>query len=149
MKKQNPWKTSIAPFLTAALLCIGPSVAASDTDERPKSFYDKISDGNCQSDAIDEALLLANQDNSTAQNFLGTVYLAGSCVRQNDIEALRWFRLAAEQGDAQAQFNIGLMYYAGNGVEIDYAQAVHWFRLAAEQGYEKAQAALSSIPSAP
>jgi len=145
MKKQNPWKTSIAPFLTAALLCISPSVAASSFDESTNRFFDKIRDGNCQS-TIDEALLLANQDDIAAQIFFGIAYSAGYCVQQDDTEALVWYRLAARRGNAHAQYNIGIMYAGGRGVERDDAQAVRWFRLAAEQGHEDAQAALSRIP---
>jgi len=85
MKKQNLWKPSIAPFLTATLLCIQPSVAASGLDESPDRFFEKIRDGNCQS-VVDEALLLAHQDNIAAQNFLGVAYsdvsLHGRDMRQ-------------------------------------------------------------------
>jgi len=149
MKKQKLWKTSIASFLTAALLCIVPSVAASDSDGNP--FFKKISEGNCQSGDIDEALLLANQDDIAAQSFLGVAYLDGLCGQQyNATEGLRWLRRAAEQGnDASAQYTVGWMYEDGYGVEQDDAQALRWYRLAAEQGHEEAQVALSRLSSAP
>ena len=61
---------------------------------------------------------------------------------QDDVEAVRWFRLAAEQGHAKAQFYLGLMYRTGKGVPQDYVEAARWFRLAAEQGDAKAQYSL-------
>ena len=60
-------------------------------------------------------------------------------MRQNDVEAAKWYRLAAEQGDADAQFNLGLMYDDGKGVPQDDVEAVKWYRLAAEQDDADAQ----------
>ena len=34
---------------------------------------------------------------------------SGSAVSPDDIEAVRWFRLAAEQGHAGAQYNLGVL----------------------------------------
>ena len=59
--------------------------------------------------------------------------------RQDDREAVKWFRMAAEQGDANAQFNLGFMYATGTGVPQDNREAVKWYRLAAEQGLANAQ----------
>ena len=58
---------------------------------------------------------------------------------ENDLEAVRWFRLAADQGDADAQSNLGLMYANGEGVLEDAPEAVKWLRLAADQGVAAAQ----------
>ena len=60
-------------------------------------------------------------------------------VRQDDAEAVRWYRLAAEQGHATAQTNLGFRYDNGRGVPEDDAEAVRWYRLAAEQGNANAQ----------
>ena len=62
------------------------------------------------------------------------MYANGRGVRQDDAQAVQWYRKAAEQGYAQAQFNLGNMYVDGRGARQDYAQAVHWYRKAAEQG---------------
>ena len=56
-------------------------------------------------------------------------------VSEDDVEAVRWYRMAAEQGDANAQFNLGVMYDNGEGVSEDDVEAVRWWRLAAEQGH--------------
>ena len=67
------------------------------------------------------------------------MYVEGQGVRQDDAQAVQWYRKAAEQGDAKAQSNLGLMYYNGQGVRQDYIQAVQWYRKAAEQGLADAQ----------
>jgi TPR repeat protein len=44
------------------------------------------------------------------------MYSRGDGVPQDDVEAVRWFRLAAEQGLALAQYFLGRSYDNGNGV---------------------------------
>ncbi|BBF13005.1 hypothetical protein NTHiID20_04950 [Haemophilus influenzae] len=87
-------------------------------------------------------LPLAEQGNADAQFNLGLMYYNGRGVKQDDFEAVKWFRKAAEQGDADAQFNLGVMYAKGQGVKQDDVEAVKWYRKAAEQGYADAQAVL-------
>ena len=70
------------------------------------------------------------------------MYHDGYGVRQEYLEAAKWYRRAAEQGHAGGQFNLGLMHWLGVGAPHDYAEAVTWFRRAADQGDEKAQFAL-------
>ena len=83
--------------------------------------------------------LAAEQGDADAQHDLGVAYQDGDRVRQNDEEAVRWFRLAAEQGHIAARHELGLAYANGTGVPQDAAEAVRWFRLAADQGYAVAQ----------
>ena len=71
------------------------------------------------------------------------MYANGDGVREDDVEAVRWYRKAAEQGLAQAQYNLGVMYANGDGVREDDVEAVRWFRKAAEQGLAHAQEALA------
>ena len=89
--------------------------------------------------------LAAEQENADAQSSLGSMYLTGHGVSQNDEEAFRWFRLAAEQGNAVDQNNAGRMYELGRGVPQDYDQAVKWYRLSAEQGYDLATQNLQNL----
>ena len=60
-------------------------------------------------------------------------------MRQDYVEALRWYRKATDQGYIQAQNDLGGMYYEGKGVHQDYAEALRWFRKAAVQGDAAAQ----------
>jgi TPR repeat protein len=62
------------------------------------------------------------------------MYANGKGVKQDDAEAVRWYRKAAEQGNAKAQFNLGVMYDLGKGVKQDDAEAVKWYRKAAFSG---------------
>ncbi|MBG8749842.1 sel1 repeat family protein, partial [Neisseria meningitidis] len=55
-------------------------------------------------------------------------------VRQDDVEAVRWFRQAAAQGVAQAQNNLGVMYAERRGVRQDRALAQEWFGKACQNG---------------
>ena len=64
-------------------------------------------------------------------------------VKQDDVQAVDWYRKAAKQGLADAQFFVGWMYDHGRGEKQDQAQAqaqaVIWYRKAAEQGHAVAQ----------
>ena len=60
----------------------------------------------------------------------------GCGVPQDDVQAVKWYRLAADQGDADAQSNLGLMYANGRGVPQDHVQAHKWFDLAGAGGDE-------------
>ena len=89
--------------------------------------------------ALIEFLPLAERGNALAQLMVGRMYDDGNGVVHDDVEAVKWYRLAADQGVALAQFSIGMMYRNGNGVVQDYVEAVKWLRLSADQGEEWAQ----------
>lgn len=57
----------------------------------------------------------------------------------NNLEAVKWYRLAAEQGNADAQFALGILHSFGQCVPKDSTEAVKWYRMAAEQGHPTAQ----------
>jgi uncharacterized protein len=81
----------------------------------------------------------AENGDARAQSLLARMYYRGRAVRQDQVEALKWFRLAADKGDAVAQFNLGVMYSEGQIVSQDHAEAEKWYRLAADQGNPQAQ----------
>ena len=90
-------------------------------------------------------LKAAQKGFSEAQNNLGLMYAHGIGVKQDDAQAVYWYRKAAEQGHARSQFNLGLMHQHGRGVKIDLAEAVHWYRKAAEQGHAGGQCNLGRM----
>jgi TPR repeat protein len=94
---------------------------------------------NDQSTDLEKLIQQASQGGAEAQFKLGWMYLAGRGVPQDNVEAVRWYRLAADQGYANAQFNLGNMYRNGEGVPQDDVEAVRWYRLAADQGDAYAQ----------
>lgn len=92
-----------------------------------------------------KTLQAAGQGYAAAQYNLGLMYDQGRGVRQDDAQAVQWYRKAAEQGDAEAQFNLGVMHADGRGVRQDPVQAEQWYRKAAEQGYANAQYNLGAM----
>jgi len=87
----------------------------------------------------------ADSGNANAQFTLGSRYLRGEGVEQDNFAALRWFTLAAESGNANAQYNIAVMYLNGIGVVKDPAQAVTWFVRAADNGDPPSQYTLAVL----
>jgi len=81
---------------------------------------------------------LANKGDVRTQSMLGSMYLKGQGVAQNNVEAARWYRKAADQGDVKAQNNLGVIYYGGQGVPEDHVQAYKWFAIVASTGNEQA-----------
>jgi TPR repeat protein len=76
----------------------------------------------------------ADASDGAAMTLLGELYNQGLGVRQDSLEAARWYRLAAERGDAHAMASLGLMTADGRGVTKDTAAARTWFEKAAGLG---------------
>ena len=69
----------------------------------------------------------ALQGNLDAQVFCGQIYDNGSyCVRQDLLEALKWYRMAAKQGDPRSQIKLASCYYHGDGMPEDMNYAYAW-----------------------
>jgi hypothetical protein len=84
-----------------------------------------------------QVLSKAKAGDPKAEFLIGKGYCTG--VPQDQVEAVRWWRMAADQGYVSAQVGLGAAYNAGKGVPKDQAQAVIWYRKAAEQGSAWAQ----------
>jgi TPR repeat protein len=91
---------------------------------------------------------LAEKGDARAQYLLGTLYMEGKGVEQNDATAFMWFLRAANQGDATAQYNVGVSYAAGTGVPKSAVDAAKWFLRAANQGMVFAQLNLGLLYAA-
>lgn len=75
------------------------------------------------------------------QYISGATYASGDGVRQNDREAVKWYRPAAQGGDKHAQLLLGTVPCNRNtAVEQDVALGVKRFQLSALQGKEEAVA---------
>ena len=85
---------------------------------------------------------LAEKGFAKAQMNLGVIYASGQGVPKDNVEAMRWSRVAAEQGYPSAQNIMGFIYLQGQGVTQDFKVAFDWFKLAAEQGHADAQSNL-------
>ncbi|HHF5802937.1 TPA: tetratricopeptide repeat protein [Haemophilus influenzae] len=83
-------------------------------------------------------LPLAEQGNAQAQLMLGNMYANGLGVKQDDVEAVKWYRKAAEQGVANAQAILGFLYFLGKrGVQVNKSLAKEWFGKACDNGYQE------------
>ena len=65
------------------------------------------------------------------------MYNKGLGVKQDDVEAVRWYRQAAELGDAQAQFMLGFSYLLGKGIQVNKSLAKEWFGKACDNGEQR------------
>jgi hypothetical protein len=120
-----------------------PSPIAQGVDTRQVSPSPSVSCADITGRSqLEDVRSCAEQGDAIAQVNLGFMYANGEGVPEDDVEAVRWYRLATEQGLAEAQFYLGLMYDNGRGVPEDDVEAVRWYRLAAEQGVVEGQTAL-------
>jgi len=87
---------------------------------------------------VAEAVASKEPGNAEAQFRLGLKYSHGESVRQDHVEAAKWYRKAAEQGHAGAQNSLGVLYDTGQGVPQNHLEAAKWFARAAEQGEDYA-----------
>ena len=127
-------KTLLTTALFGASVFSFQSTAWADTPEQQfQQGFEASTRGDYQT-AFKLWLSLAEQGNASAQFNLGNMYANGQGVKQDDFEAVKWFRQAAEQGQANAQANLGSAYSAGRGVRQDDTEAVKWFKKAAENG---------------
>ncbi|HUD01174.1 MAG TPA: tetratricopeptide repeat protein [Rhabdochlamydiaceae bacterium] len=75
-----------------------------------------------------------------AHVFLGSCYLLGIGVKQNNQEGIQWIRTGAELGDPNAQWTLALYTKLGvSGLTQNANEAFHWFKKAAEAGHNNAQ----------
>ena len=82
---------------------------------------------------------LAETGHAKSQQRLGYLNETGSGVPKDNLEAMKWYKLAAAQGLPAAQYSVGNMYDSGTGVSRNYSEALKWYRLAANQSYAMAQ----------
>jgi len=89
---------------------------------------------------------LAELGDSTSQYLLGEMFAFGYGVKQDDEQAMYWFRRAGRMwGIGHGYTAAGAAYYVGekNVARRNYIEAVKWYRVAAEGGYRQAATTLS------
>lgn len=80
-------------------------------------------------DAFPLFLELAENDNASAQYYLGKIY-ENALVYDS---AFYWYSRSAEHGNAFAQGFLGNCYRHGHGTDKDIGQAVYWYKKSADQ----------------
>lgn len=66
------------------------------------------------------------------------MYHEGHGVKQDYIEAMKWYLKSANKGFIDAYYNLGLMYEEGLGVRKNIPEAIKWYQKAADLGSEEA-----------
>lgn len=76
--------------------------------------------------------------NPEAQNYLGEIYLNGcDSVPENEVEALKLFKLSAKKNLTSALKNVGNCYYYGWGTSQNIKEAIKWYNKAADEGCDE------------
>ncbi|AXP40313.1 sel1 repeat family protein [Haemophilus influenzae] len=128
-------KTLLTTALFGASIFSFQSTAWADTPEQQfQQGLTAYEQSNYQT-AFKLWLPLAEQGDAQAQGGLGMMYERGLGVKQDDFEAVNWYRKAAEQGDADAQAILGFLYLLGErGVQVNKSLAKEWFGKACDNG---------------
>jgi TPR repeat protein len=91
-------------------------------------------------------LLAAEQNDPTAQIYLGTMHCQGlGGIPRDPMGGAAWFHVAADQGYAEAQTDLGVQYLNGEGVPHNRAYGASWIQKAADQGFVGAEAILGVL----
>jgi TPR repeat protein len=94
---------------------------------------------------ISKLEILALNNDSSSQNWLGILYNEGLGVQKNESTAFELIQKAAKQGNTAAAYNLGRFYMIGTGCDIDFDKARYWLETAANQGNQRAAYALGYV----
>jgi len=78
-------------------------------------------------------------------NTIGYNYDYGLGVKQDYVEAMKWYRKAAALGNGASMNNIGYMYHYGRGVTRNYNEAKAWYEKAIAAGYDVSKKYLEDV----
>ena len=116
--------------------CGGGLSEAQKNARKAYKTYDKGRDASIADDYV-EAMRLYKEaieqgsSNGEPEHQIGSLYSSGRGVPEDEVEALRWFRIAARKGYWQAPSSIGVYYENGlGGLSVNFAEAAKWYRRA-------------------
>lgn len=78
-------------------------------------------------------------------NTIGHNYDYGLGVKQDYVEAMKWYRKAVALGNGASMNNIGYMYHYGRGVTRNYNEAKAWYEKAIAAGYDVSKKYLEDV----
>jgi TPR repeat protein len=142
MRNINWLKTTLVAALAAVPFCTVWVAMNTKQPEQRSSLNVKAGGTEI---SIEDLRSRADAGDAESQEALGGRLVDGTGVRQDFIEAAKWFSRAAQQNHPNAQLNLAMLYEAGRGVPLDEAEAARWFRRAAEQGVADAQYQLALL----
>jgi len=119
-------------LLTHTPLLIFAIAMFSACGDYPAGRYDLL--GLDRTAQVEKLLLDAQQGTAEDKYRLGLRYDKGMVVRQDLLEAVRWYQSAAMQGNPDAQVKLCELSDRGQGLPQDYQEAMRWCGLAADQG---------------
>jgi putative methionine-R-sulfoxide reductase with GAF domain len=140
-----------AVLVTVLVWTIAPEIRSRIGGSRPPGLQVKVA--NTQAASVTEAnglsdlRSLAEHGDPAAQFALGARFATGEEVKQDYVEAARWFTRAAEQGHIAAQATLGAYYWAGRGVRQDLSSAYFWSILAQTGGDEASKYRVAVLAS--
>lgn len=70
------------------------------------------------------------KDEPRAMNNLANMYYMGQGVKQNYLEAIRFYQMAIDKGNPSAMYNLADMYFDGIGVKQSYKKASRLYQMA-------------------
>ena len=82
----------------------------------------------------------AEEGDSYAQVLLGNYYYIGyqEGIKQNFLEAAKWYRKSAEQGNPEGMYCLGQLYFSGEGVDKNINESKNWLLKSEKLGNQKA-----------
>ena len=140
-------------------ICVGENIQVSKTNEPQKNAVSKklvnfenieeldVAMNQSYEEKFENLLPKAETGDIESQYCLGNMYKNGKGVKQDYLEAIKWYRMAAKQGYGWAQYNLAHMYAHGEGVKQNLQEAAKWYLMAAEQGHGWAQCNLGNMYS--
>jgi TPR repeat protein len=123
------------------------SISANSSSADPNLVDPGSSGHSLQPKTLEEVQKLAEAGDPDAEWQMGVRYHDGQGVRQDDVQAVRWFELAAEQGYVAAQGALGAYYWRGRGVPADLSKAYFWSAIAMAQGDEMSKSRIEGLSS--
>jgi TPR repeat protein len=136
--------------ILALTVALAPSRCRADDAEKAAALFKQALALRDAGRALAPETLRLLQDaatlgNAEAQDTLGQLYINGSGVPRNTVEAFRWFELSANSGFTLAQDHLGNMYENGIGAPTNLAKAFALFKMSAEKGLADAQFDLGQV----
>ena len=104
-----------------------------------EKFREKLKQATDEIEKAKNAMQIANNGDSAAQNNYGVMLLNGKGVRKNVAAAARYFQASADQGCIEGMHNCGFALENGAGVPKNLPAAARYFKAAADKGFKSAQ----------
>ena len=99
---------------------------------------EKINETSGFSAALDTYKKAANLGNTSAMVIIGSAYLFGNGVEENQVMTRTWLQKATDLGDSDGMYYLGLSYIDTSGNDIGSQQVEKWLLAAAKQEHLEA-----------